>query len=218
MQRKAVYMDYSKCRLFDGLERSQSEELLRMCGARSRAFAKGEVVLHEGEIVTDFCIVESGMLEGVRYLIDGSRDVAAVFSEGDVFGDVLAVSGTQRAPVTIAANGESVVLFVPFECFFKCCVSDASARALRNLIQCISDKYFDLNFRLSCISCKTLRDKVLFYLQTVSRHSREPFNIPLDREALADFLRIDRSALSRELSKLKREGIIDYYKNTFKIL
>ncbi len=217
MQRKVECMDINKCRLFEGLTKSQVYRLLESCGARRKEFQKGEIIFHEGESVTDFCIVENGSLEGVRFLIDGSRDVAAILSEGDVFGDVLAVSGSRGAPVTIVSREESSVIFVPFELFFSRIGVSENAIVLRNLIKCISDKYFDLNFRLSCVACRTLREKIMFYLHSVSGHSDAPFNIPFDRAALADFLCIDRSALSRELSRLKAEGHIDYYKNTFKI-
>ena len=88
---------------------------------------------------------------------------------------------------------------------------------LKNLIHSVSDKYFALQFRINCIACRSLREKIMYYLVTVGGHSKEPFNIPLDREALADFLCTDRSALSRELSSLRKDGIIDYYKNTFKL-
>ena len=89
-----MYID--KCRLFAGLTKSQAMRLLEAEGTKRICFKKGEVVLREGEKVNDFCIIESGTIEGVRYLVDGLRDVAAVLTEGDVFGDVLAISGGRR--------------------------------------------------------------------------------------------------------------------------
>ncbi len=213
---KRENMFVKKCRLFDGISENQAMDILKTCGARSVNFRKGDVILHEGEFVSDIGIVESGFLEGVRYLVDGSRDVAAVFSEGDVFGDVLAVSGSRGAPITVLSRCDSTVAFVPFKRLFDN-AEENDSRVLYNLMKCISDKYFDLNFRLMCIACPTLRKKLLFYLGTVGGHSREPFNIPLDRAALADFLCTDRSALSRELSKMKRDGLLDFYKNTFRL-
>ena len=174
-------------------------------------------MLREGEKVNDFCIIESGTLEGVRYLVDGLRDVAAVLTEGDVFGDVLAISGGRRSPVTVIARTESYVVFIPFDLFFSGIGGEVNAKVLKNLIHSVSDKYFALQFRINCIACRSLREKIMYYLVTVGGHSKEPFNIPLDREALADFLCTDRSALSRELSSLRKDGIIDYYKNTFKL-
>lgn len=210
-------MFIDKCRLFDGITEKQAIDILNSCGARSVSFRRGDVILHEGELVSDIGIVESGYLEGVRYLADGSRDVAAVFSEGGVFGDVLAVSGSRGAPITVISRCESRVTFIPFKRLFDN-AEENDSRVLYNLMKCISDKYFELNFRLRCIACPTLRKKLLFYLVTVGGHSREPFNIPLDRAALADFLCTDRSALSRELSKMKRDGLLDFYKNTFRLL
>ena len=210
-----MYID--KCRLFAGLTKSQAMRLLEAEGTKRICFKKGEVVLREGEKVNDFCIIESGTLEGVRYLVDGLRDVAAVLTEGDVFGDVLAISGGRRSPVTVIARTESYVVFIPFDLFFSGIGGEVNAKVLKNLIHSVSDKYFALQFRINCIACRSLREKIMYYLVTVGGHSKEPFNIPLDREALADFLCTDRSALSRELSSLRKDGIIDYYKNTFKL-
>ncbi len=210
-------MYIEKCRLFKGISHSDAEKILKNGKARQAVLEKGQTVFHEGAIIREIGIVAEGVLEGVRFLADGSRDVAAVLTVGDIFGDVLAVSEGRGAPITLVCASNAKILFLPFEGIL-CGKNPCNITVLHNLLACISDKYFDLNFRISCITCRTLSEKIMFYLNGVSGGSREAFNIPLDRNALADFLCAERSALSRELSRLKKAGIIDYYKNTFKIL
>ncbi|MEG2004070.1 MAG: Crp/Fnr family transcriptional regulator [Clostridia bacterium] len=182
-----------------------------------KKYQKGETAIHEGEICTEIGIVAQGKFEGLQYSINGTRELMGIFEIGDIFGDVLAMTDGKHSPVTVNASTDGEVYFVPFANFEK---SGTNREILlKNLIKIISKKYFSLLFRANCLSKRTIREKILFYLSKQSEESKQTsFNIPFDRAALADFLNVDRSALSRELSAMKKEKTIDFYKNTFKLL
>jgi CRP-like cAMP-binding protein len=111
-------------------------------------------------------------------------------------------------------------LSLPAKGILNCCPKRCACheRLIRNLLWAVSQKYFELQERLACLIQPTLRDKLLFYLKGVANKAgSHTFNIPFDRAALAEYLNAERSALSRELSAMKRDQLIDYYKNTFKL-
>ncbi len=210
-------MIIQKCNLFEGIDAEQTAKILKSCKAVKRRYQKGSTVINEGETVNEIGIVESGELEGVRFFANGNRDVAAVFEAGDVFGGVLAVSGEKRSPVSVVCKTDCEVLFLNFENVLSDAYNGNTA-LLHNILKCVCDKYFSLDMRVKCLAQRSIREKIMFYLNGFAKKAGEPFNIPLDRTALADYLSADRSALSRELSNMKTDGIIDYYKNTFVIL
>ena len=137
---------------------------------------------------------------------------------GGVFGDVL--SGSSLAsPVTVMASVPCEVLLIPYERLLLSDGSPAHQQTLRNLVRTISDKYFSLSRRIDLLVLKSLRAKVCAYLLSeAERAGSLTFSIPFSRIQLADYLNCDRSALSRELSQMQRDGLLDTYKSSFKLL
>ena len=137
---------------------------------------------------------------------------------GGVFGDVL--SGSSLAsPVTVMASVPCEVLLIPYERLLLSDGSPAHQQTLRNLVRTISDKYFSLSRRIDLLVLKSLRAKVCAYLLSeAERAGSLTFSIPFSRIQLADYLNCDRSALSRELSQMQRDGLLDTCKSSFKLL
>ena len=137
---------------------------------------------------------------------------------GGVFGDVL--SGSSLAsPVTVMASVPCEVLLIPYERLLLSDGSPAHQQTLRNLVRTISDKYFSLSRRIDLLVMKSLRAKVAAYLLSEAARAHSlTFSIPFSRIQLADYLNCDRSALSRELSTMQKEGLIDTYRSSFKLL
>ena len=137
---------------------------------------------------------------------------------GGVFGDVLGGSSL-ASPVTVLAATACEVLLVPYEQLLLSDGSPAHQRVLQNLVRTISDKYFLLSRRVDLLLLKSLRAKVCAYLLSEAEaHHSLTFTIPYSRIQLADYLNCDRSALSRELSLMQRDGLLETYKSSFKLL
>lgn len=207
----------SKCRLFEGLT---EEEITRFAHASGRTamYSAGRTVLGEGESCSDIGILLSGSLIASSWDRWGKPSPVTKLSPGDIFGDVLA-SGTGRgSPVTVKAAASAEIIFIPFSALLNGeTLKSGGQTVLKNLSAIISDKYFELFGRIRCLTAPTLRDKIYTMLYHYGK-AGETFSMPMDREKMAAYLDCDRSALSRELSRMKAEGIIDFYKNTFRIL
>ena len=163
-------------------------------------------------------IVLTGNIEAYRPAPGGARVPITRMGPGGVFGDVLGGSSLD-SPVTVMAASSCEVLLFPYE---RLLLSDGSAahqQALQNLVRTISDKYFLLSRRVDLLVLKSLRAKVCAYLLSEAEQQGSlTFSIPFSRIQLADYLNCDRSALSRELSLMQRDGLLETYKSSFKLL
>ena len=204
--------------LFTGLTAEELQTLLSQLGAVVRSYGKGEALVLAGEPNRRVGIVLNGELEAYRPAPGGARVPITHMEPGGVFGDVLGGSSL-ASPVTVLAASSCEVLLIPYE---RLLLSDGSAahqRVLQNLVRTISDKYFLLSRRVDLLVLKSLRAKVCAYLLSESERAGSlTFSIPFSRIQLADYLNCDRSALSRELSQMQRDGLLDTYKSSFKLL
>ena len=191
--------------LFSGLSAEELQALLTRLGAVERSFGRGEVLVLAGAPSRRVGVVLSGELEAYRPGPEGARVPITRVEPGGVFGDVLGGSSL-ASPVTVLAATACEVLLVPYE---QLLLSDGS----------ISDKYFLLSRRVDLLVLKSLRAKVCAYLLNESERAGSlTFSIPFSRVQLADYLNCDRSALSRELSLMQKDGLLDTFKSSFKLL
>jgi len=116
-------------------------------------------------------------------------------------------------------------LLIPINSLLNPCEKQCTShdKLIRNLLNSVSEKFFELYNRIFCITQSTMRDKIMYFLENASKAFASGrrgfiFSIPYDRAALAEYLNVERSALSRELSAMKRDGLIDYHKNNFRLL
>ena len=185
--------------LFSGLSAEELQALLTRLGAVERSFGRGEVLVLAGAPSRRVGVVLSGELEAYRPGPEGARVPITRVEPGGVFGDVLGGSSL-ASPVTVLAATACEVLLVPYEQLLLSDGSPAHQRVLQNLVRTISDKYFLLSRRVDLLVLKSLRAKVCARVQ------------------LADYLNCDRSALSRELSLMQKDGLLDTFKSSFKLL
>ena len=187
--------------LFNGLTAEELQTLLSQLGAVVRSYGKGEALVLAGEPSRRVGIVLNGELEAYRPGPQGTRIPITHMEPGGVFGDVLGGS-SRTSPVTVVASAPCEVLLIPYE---QLLLSDG--------------KYFSLSRRIDLLVLKSLRAKVCAYLLSeAERAGSLTFSIPFSRIQLADYLNCDRSALSRELSQMQRDGLLDTYKSSFKLL
>ena len=199
------------------------EDLDRMmhCFApRVRRYHKGEILLLAGYENKEVGIVLEGQITAVKNTPDGASVAITQMGPGGLFGDVLSGSN-QKSPVSVLAETACLAMYLPYNKIVHPCANlhECHCQLLQNLIATISDKYFALDRRVELLICKSLRARISIWLLDEAKHAgSDTFAVPLTRAGLAEYLNCDRSALSRELSRMQREGLVETYRGSFKIL
>lgn len=199
------------CPLFRDIPAAELRPLLAALAPTVRAYARGGVLVLAGYENHAVGMVLSGLLEAAKTAPDGTRLTVTHIGQGGIFGDVLSGSGTQKSPVTVTAATASRVLWLPFDRLIDApdAPRQAHRRLLRNFIALTADKYFALERRVGLLTLPRLRDKLLQYLRTEASPAADGWvETPFTREALAAYLGCDRTALCRELSRLRDEGAL----------
>jgi CRP-like cAMP-binding protein len=215
------YEELSRMKLFAGIEPGELASLLGCVSARQATYAKDEFIIEEGDHVAEFGVVLAGRGRSVKWDASGRMVIITLLEKGGVFGVLLAARQEQKSSVFIQALDELSVLLLPYDELVARCERNCQKheRLLRNYISAMADKGLELHERISCLLRPTIRDKIITYLRQISRERQSRiFEIPLNRNTMAEYLNVERSALSRELSAMKRDSIIDYHRNSFKLL
>lgn len=212
---------YQNIQLFSGIGNDEMDGLLDCISAYSRNYKRGEFILLAGDKITTIGIVTSGAVNVVKESITGERRIMMTAEPGDIFAESIAAADINYSPVSVIAKTACTILFVPIErLLFTCGNScDYHNRLIHNLVAILASKNLFLNQKIDYLSAKNTREKIAKYLgDFIAIKKSTTVTIPYNRNDLAEYLGVDRSVLSRELSKLKKEGILDFDKNTFTIL
>ena len=209
------------CALFEGVSREDRAAMLQCMQARAVDVAKGEAVFRAEGPAEYVGILLSGGVRVFREDFDGHRTIQAAVRPGDLFGETFACAGLSRLPVTAEADRPSRVLLIRMKRMIETCPSACAFhnRVVMNLLKAMAAKNLLLNQKLEITSRRTTREKLLAYLSAQARDAgSDSFVIPFDRQGLADYLGVDRSALSAEIGKLRREGVIESDRSAFTLL
>lgn len=209
----------SETALFRGCS---GEDILRMAkhlDFRTAKYRKGEVIFGTGSIVTDIGLILSGSVRIEHTDLWGNKSILGISPEGGVFAESYACIPDEPMLVDAVANEDCSVLFISFpRLFTPCPVCTSQNRLIQNLVIISAGKNLQLSRRSLHTSPKTIRGRLFSYFsQQVSAQGKRRITIPFDRQQLADYLNLDRSALSKELGKMRRDGLIEYNRNTFEI-
>lgn len=208
----------ASCPLFAGLAKEEIEQLLQHFGALTRCFEKDETVLHMGETTHRLGIVLQGGANVVRYDVWGNQSILDHVGPGQVFAETYACLPGEPLTVSVVTAETSRILFLELSRVLEGCPHNCGFHStlLQNLLAVMARKNLNLTRKMNHITPRTIRERVLSYLSYEAlRQQSHCFAIPFDRQQLADYLAVDRSALSAELSKLQKEGLIAYKKNQF---
>lgn len=208
----------SQCPLFRGLTPADLEAVLTCLAPRPTAYPKGAAILRAGEPVRRLGVVLSGSVQVCRESADGGRLLLAAIGPAGIFAEAYACAGPVPLSVSVWAGEECRVLFLDAARITATCAAPCPhhARLLSNLVSVLAQKNLFLSRRMDHLSRRTLADKLLSYLEEQrTLAGTDTFTIPLDRQALADYLCADRSALSREIGRLQKAGALKAQKNRF---
>lgn len=212
------YSILKKSPLFTRINDDDLESMLTCFGANMKEYNKNEIIFLAGSEITSMGIVLSGSLNLVKEDILGNRMIITEVLTGELFAEIYACAGIRHSPVTVIASNPSKILFLGFHKLITTCSSHCGFHHIfiENMLTILANKNLQLNQKMSLLSKRTTREKLLEYFQyQIEKQSNFEFEIPFTRNELADYLCVDRSALSRELGKLRDEGIITFYKNQF---
>ncbi len=207
--------------LFEGISGACLQKMLHCLAPHVRETGEGELLLSAGESTSHIAVVLKGRVHGLRQSPDGGAQLLMSKGEGGVYGEILACTGGAPSPVSVYAIEPGAVMLIDFDRILAVCPNTCNRHELllRNVFRLVSVQYFDLHQKIALLSQKSLRAKICAYLRYKSENGQKAqFIIQHSRSELAQYLGAERSALSRELGRMKKEGIIDYYKASFKIL
>lgn len=219
---------------FAGICPKEMGVLLQSLAAVEERFEKGQVLYRQGDRLNRMGIVLEGSLSLEREDFWGNRSILAVVEAGEVFGEVYACRKDRTLNINVTAQTNTKVLLLDLEPVLERrpegrrlngkargdeAMRGIYARLAVNLVHILAEKTWFMSHKTEYLSGRGIREKVEAYLSAQARRAGgSQFDIPFNRQELADFLSVDRSALSRELGKMKREGILDYRKNHFRLL
>ena len=209
-----------QAQLFAGIDEASRESMLRCLDAKVTRLEKGQVALLAGERPEHVGIVLSGQLHIVKEDHGGNRVLVAAILPGDIYAEALCCAGVRESPVTVLADTEASVMLLRFERILQTCPHTCvfHTKLIENMIRLIAGKNLMMQSRLDIIATRSIREKVLRYLHSFAPGQGKAVTVPLNREEMADYLCVERSALSHELSRMKKDRLIDYQKNLFTLL
>lgn len=207
--------------LFSGASDEDIEAMLGCLQARLCTYKKGEYVLREGERIERLMMLVKGELHIQRDDYWGNRSIISMVGVGEMFGEAYAAPESGPLMNDVLAVEDSAVIFLDIGKLLTVCPNGCKfhAMAVKNLFFAISEKNRKLVRKLGYMSRRTTREKLIAYLsEEAKRQNSGTFSIPFNRQQLADFLSVDRSAMSNELCRLRDEGLIEFEKNRFRLL
>ena len=209
------------CPLFAGISPEELDALLTCLGARSLPVTKGQVILAEGEPARFVGIVLAGCVQIEKVDYYGNRSILTQAMPGQLFAESFACAGAAEMPVSAVATEPGQVMLIERTRITTGCSNACGfhSRLVANLLQIVSEHNIQLNQKIEITGKRTTREKLLAYLVGQAKlQGSDSFTIPFDRQALADYLQVERSAMSAEISKLRKEGRLESRKNQFRLL
>ena len=212
--------NYLDIPLFQGLDMEEINEVLQRFHGLIKHFPKSDYIYLAGDCVENLCVVLEGTVQMIKEDIWGEKAIIANLGAGSVFAENFLGRLVDRSVVSYFVASDSEVLMLPLGrmLFDSNTNSKASQRLMCNIVSILADNNTRLIEKTEILCKKTLRSKILAYLEQEARNNgSHRFTIPFNRTDLANYLDADRSALTRELARMREEGLIDYNKNTFEL-
>ena len=207
--------------LFDGIVPEDRVAVLSCIGYHVTTYRKGDVIALESEKVKQIGVILSGSVDMIKEDYWGNKTLLLRMGKDEVFGETFACGDDSVSLVTFLVSEDAKIMFMPFCRVMRSCsmACQFHHQLMENMVRIIAKKNRELMRKLEVMSKRTIREKVLAFLSLQAQSQNSGYvELPLGRVELADYLCVDRSALTRELAKMKNEGLLDYDKNCFRLL
>lgn len=216
-----IVPELAKNTLFQNMNDSEIASTFDILHAKARSYGKDSPILFEGDMTNDMGIVLHGSTRIERTDYQGNRSILAHIGEGEIFAESYALLSQTPLMVDVVANTDCRILFLNLK-RVECTEAKAASwysTLIMNLLKISNRKSLALSTRSFHTLSKHVRGRILSYLQTQAKqHTAASFDIPFNRQEMADYLNVDRSALSNELCKLRDEGVLVFHKNHFELI
>ena len=202
--------------LFQGIAFSDFEKMIECLSAKITTYKKNDTIIQSGDTINFVGIILSGNIKITKEKPNNQTTTIAEIGPTELFGEEIACAGITHSPITIQATENTEILLIDYKRINTSCTSACPfhRRLIKNMLKLIAIKNLIQTQKIEILSKRTTREKLLTYLETQSGTTKK-FTIPYNREELAQYLCVDRSAMSNELCKLRKEGLIKFNKNTF---
>lgn len=210
-----------ECPLFDRIGDESLKEMLGCLNAKERSYKKGDVVFAEGDKAKYLGIVLEGSVQLVRVDYYGNRSILANIEPPQLFGEAFACAGLKSLPVDAVAATDTRILLLDAQRIARPCgnACPCHGQTILNLLHIVAKKNLVLHQKIEITSKRSTREKLMTYLLLQAKNAKShTFTVPYDRQELADYLEVDRSGLSAEISKLRNEKVLECRRSTFTLL
>lgn len=216
---KTIFESVKDNLLFQGIAFHDFETMLRCMESRVRNYEKEDTILLAGDSVESVGILVCGAAHILKEDREGRQSILTELGPGDLFGETFACSGIAHSPVSVVAQGKCAVLFINYKKIITACSSACAfhSKLIENMLFLLAKKNLLLNQKIEILSKRSIRERLLLCFD-LHRNGKKQFTLPYNREALAAYLCVDRSALSAEISKMRQEGLLRCHKNEFELL
>lgn len=207
--------------LFSGIKAEDINNILECLDGKEKMYGKHQWIIQVGDEVPALGIIIAGRVQVIKEDVLGNRMLVAGLGPADIFAETLASAGVKSSPVSVYANEDTTILWLYIKRLVRTCSASCHYHSMliENLLQLLAEKNLYLNNKMELLSKRTIREKIMTFLLSEARaQNSSAFKITLNRNEMAEYLCVDRSAMSRELSKLREDGVIEYQKNYFEIL
>ncbi|MFI3225828.1 MAG: Crp/Fnr family transcriptional regulator [Clostridia bacterium] len=217
---KNILPKLKKVALFYDISDEDILSLLQCLEAKKVQYLANQVIFSQGEMVELVGIVLSGNIQIIKDDFYGNRNIVSNVGECELFAEAFVCANVEKMPVSVISTVKSEILLINYKKLTTVCKSTCGfhSKMVFNMLKILASKNVNITQKIDILSKRTTKDKILSYLYgEFQKNGRKIFEIPLNRQQMADFLFVDRSALSNELAKLKKDGVIDFNKNKFEI-
>lgn len=216
MTEKEYYAVLSACPLFSGMNREETDNAVALMEGKHASYKKGDFLHSPGTPFTVFGLVLSGTVYACSDDINGNRMIMAQVGPGNTFGEALCFLSVPEPPVYVTAATEAEILWLSPSPLYDGRGGGNEAGMQKRFAVLLAGRTLKMNGRIQILSKRSIREKlIVLFSELKSGQNGDSFTVPFSREDMAAYIGTDRSALSRELSAMKREGLIDYRKNVF---
>lgn len=208
-----------KTRLFDNIDKKEIPNILNNFKSQKKLYEKGNIIIDMGDKVEAIYIILNGKIEISKEYDDTRKNIVNILESGEIFAEAMALSTNKISQITAISLSKSEILKINIKYIFDNNLKKNKNIFIENLLKIISDKNKFLSMKNDILSQKSLRSKIILYLEYMSNMQKsEKINIPYSRDKLAEFISADRSALSRELNRLAKEKMIELNGNKINII
>jgi CRP-like cAMP-binding protein len=210
----------TECRLFENIDPEELYMLLKCLEIKGSGFSRNEIIKMAGDPFEGIGVVVDGQVSVVKENAAGERIIFSILKKGELFGEMAAFSGSGRWPATIIAQTDCIVMYVPSDKLVGQCAASCTGhrKLVMNMLGILSRKAITLNRQLEFLSIRSMRARIAaFLLEQYKKSGQATFMLDMNRNEMADFLNVARPSLSREMCRMRDEGILDFHRSSVQI-